>query len=135
VRYYIRHFFAPWGYVLSGSIDWQGDSKCNPNGEYSDDDSYPDDVGNMTIYDNDLLVTPRRGQAPPWNHFNFTRVRFAVLDSQVRRAVFVSLLVLHRKRVCRDVKRIIVLMLLQREEDWLNVYPQSEFSMQNRLEF
>jgi hypothetical protein len=42
LRYLIRHFLAPWGYVLSGRVTWQGELS--------------DDKGTITVTDNHVRV-------------------------------------------------------------------------------
>lgn len=43
LRYLIEHFFDPWGYVLNGSVDWQGEDS--------------DDKGELKIADNRVVAT------------------------------------------------------------------------------
>jgi hypothetical protein len=44
MRYLIEHFFAPWGHVLNGAMDWQGENE--------------DDTGVITVIDNVVTTTP-----------------------------------------------------------------------------
>jgi hypothetical protein len=45
LEYLIEHFLAPWGYVLNGTVTWQGEE-----GE---------DQGTITLADNDVTVATR----------------------------------------------------------------------------
>jgi hypothetical protein len=45
MEYLIEHFFKPWGYVLNGQIEWQGEDR--------------DDIGMILVEDN--LVSTRQG--------------------------------------------------------------------------
>lgn len=46
IQYLIKHFFGPWGYVLNGSVTWEGESKG--------------DMGRIIITDN--AVSTQKGR-------------------------------------------------------------------------
>lgn len=110
VRYLIHHFFEPWGYQVTGSVSWQGESE--------------NDFGTMAVYDNCVLTSNQYGVLPaPWGHFNFTAERFRLFPPSIREVLRTTLLVLKRLRVLQPIQRLIIAKVVKSKEDFEGVFP------------
>lgn len=60
LEYIVEHFLKPWGYVLNGKVDWEGEAR--------------DDVGTIYVKDNKIEAVKGRRQivtsGPSWEKKN-----------------------------------------------------------------